>query len=432
MLACGMSLFRIALALFFLCASPAFAEDWARFRGPGGQGIGVGEVPTEWSAEKNMKWKRELPGAGSSSPVVAGGKVFVTCFSGVGEGATDTSKLVRHLVCVSEVDGEILWQKDFPNTVAEDAYGGFLVEHGYASNTPVVHGGKVYAFLGKSGIHAFDMEGEPLWEKNLGTGSTSRKWGSAASPMVAGDVLVVSAAEESLTVFGLDLDTGEEKWKAEGDSLEMAYGTPVVMKSGEGREDLVLAVPGELWGMNPASGKLRWYSPITSKGNISPSPVLGDGVVYVFGGYPSLRRSAVKVDGAKGELPDENTLWEDKDSSYVPTPVLVDGHLYWASDSGYAMCVNAKSGETVFKERLDAQGKGGRGKPFYAGAVTAGGRVIAVSRRGGSFVFEAKPEFKLLAHNKIEGDESQFHGTPALRGGQIFLRSDQALYCVGK
>ena len=160
--------------------------------------------------------------------------------------------------------------------------------------------------------------------------------------------------------------------------------------------------------------------------------MLGDGAVYVFGGYPSLRRSAVKVDGSKGELSEEHTLWEDKDSSYVPTPVLVDGHLYFASDSGYATCVNAKSGETVFRERLDAQGRGGRGKPFYAGAVAADGKVIAVSRRGGAFVFEAKPEFKLLAHNKIAGDDSQFHGTPAVSGGQLFLRSDRALYCIGE
>ena len=424
---------RTVFATFLLsAASSALAKDWTRFRGDNGQGISADKVPLEWSAEKNTKWKRELPGLGSSSAVIADDKVFVTCFSGVGEGSSDLRKLVRHLVCVDRKTGDILWDKKVPNTGSEDPYRGFITEHGYASNTPVVHGGRVFAYFGKSGIHAFDMDGKALWDKILGTGSTRRKWGSAASPMVVGDVLVVSAAEEALAVYGLDPATGEQKCKSPGESLEMAYATPAVMKSSADRLDLVLPVPGEIWGMNPATGKLRWFAPISSRGNISPSPVIGGETVYVFGGYPSLRRSAVRIGGAKGEIPDKNTLWEDKDSSYVPTPVLVDGHLYWASDSGYAMCVNAESGETVFKERLDAQTSGARGKPFYASAVVADGKVIAVSRKGGTFVFAAKPKFKLLAHNKIAGDSSQFHGTPAISDGQIFLRSDKALYCISE
>lgn len=422
------------IALLSLLPAPAAdAAEWARYRGENGQGISAEKVPLEWSGMKNLKWKLDLPGMGSSSAIVADGKVFVACFSGVNAEQKDTTKLQRHLVCVDAASGKELWQRTVDNKVAEDPYGGYLVEHGYASNTPVVHDGVVYVFFGKSGVHAFDLDGKPLWNKNLGTGSNGRRWGSAASPIVVGDVLVVSAAEEALAVFGLDLKTGEEKWKSEADSLDMAYATPVVMKTASGRVDLVLPVPGELWGMNPETGKLRWYAGLSSTGNISPSPVLGKETVYVFGGYPSLRRSATLVKGdAKGELPEEATVWEESQSSYVPTPVLVDGHLYWVSDSGYAMCVNAESGEVLFKERVEAQTGGAKGKPFYAAAVVAAGNVIAVSRRGGTFVFAAKPEFKLLAHNKIAGDDSQFHGTPALSGGRIYLRSDKALYCIGE
>ena len=184
--------------------------------------------------------------------------------------------------------------------------------------------------------------------------------------------------------------------------------------------------------MNPANGKLRWFAETDITGNVSPSPVLGGGTVYVFGGYPRTARSAVRVDGAKGEIPADRLLWDEKDSSYVPTPVLVDGHLYWASDSGYACCAEAESGEIIFKERLDAQSPGSRGKPFYAAAVVADGKVICVSRWGGTFIFEAQPEFNLLAHNKLEGDASQFHGTPAISDGQLFLRSDRFLYCIGE
>lgn len=423
----------LALTLLLTATAATLpAKDWMQFRGDNGQGISSEEVPLEWSATKSLKWKLELPGMGSSSAVVADGKVFVTCFSGVGDGETDTSKLVRHLLCVDRKSGKILWEQEVANEVREDAYRGFITEHGYASNTPVIHDGKIFAFFGKSGLHAFDLDGKKLWDKNLGTSSTNRKWGSAASPIVVGDTLVVSAAEEALTVYGLDLATGEEKWKAEGDALEMAYGTPAIMRGTDGRTDIVLPVPGEIWGLNPANGKLRWYAETDITGNVSPSPVIGGGTVYVFGGYPRTARTAVRIDGAKGEVPADRQLWDEKNGSYVPTPVLVDGHLYWASDDGYACCAEAKSGDIVFKERLDARGKSSRGKPFYAAAVAADGKVICVSRWGGTIVFEAKPEFKQLAHNKIEGDDSQFHGTPAISDRQLFLRSDKALYCIGE
>ena len=266
----------------------------------------------------------------------------------------------------------------------------------------------------------------------MGTGSTRRKWGSAASPIIYKNTLIVSAAEESLTLYGLNPENGDQKWKSQADSLEMAYATPVLMKLSPERDDLILPVPGELWGMNPETGKLRWFTKTNITGNVSPSPVLGNGTVYIFGGYPSLRRSAIKVDGKKGELKEEATIWEDNQSSYVPTPVYVNNRLYWASDTGYACCVDAKSGDMLFRERLDARGKGSKGKPFYAGSILAGDKIYAVSRWGGTFVFNADKEFKLISHNKISSDDSQFHGTPALSNGEIFLRSDKYLYCISE
>ena len=408
------------------------ANDWLRFRGDNGQGISSETVAVKWSAKKNIKWQCELPGPGSSSPVISKGKVFITCFSGVNEGQQDISKLVRHVRCIDQKDGSIIWEHKIKATQPEDPYRGFLTEHGYASNTPVIDNGRIFVYLGKSGIYAYDLDGKKLWSKNLGTGSTRRKWGSAASPIVVGENVVVSAAEESLAVYGLDPKTGKQNWISEGDSLEMAYATPVLMTSKDGRADLVLPVPGEIWGMNPESGKLRWYASTNITGNISPSHVIGNETVYVIGGYPSLRRCAVKIDGARGEISEKATLWEDNQSTYVPTPVLVDERLYWASDTGYACCADAKSGKMLFRERLDARAKGSRGKPFYAGAVAAGSKIYTVSRWGGTFVFSAKPDFELLAHNKIEGDNSQFHGTPAISDGQLFLRSDQFLYCISE
>ena len=429
-----MNICKFFIFLFFVIELivVCMAEDWPRFRGVNGQGISSQAVPTQWSEDKNIKWRCKLPGPGSSSPIIYRNKIFITSFSGVTTGDQDPSKLVRHIVCVDKEKGTIIWKDTVKATQPEDPYSGFLVEHGYASNTPLIDSGRLFVYLGKSGIHCYSLDGKKLWQKSLGTGSTRRKWGSAASPIIYKNTLIVSAAEESLTLYGLNPENGDQKWKSQADSLEMAYATPVLMKLSPERDDLILPVPGELWGMNPETGKLRWFTKTNITGNVSPSPVLGNGTVYIFGGYPSLRRSAIKVDGKKGELKEEATIWEDNQSSYVPTPVYVNNRLYWASDTGYACCVDAKSGDMLFRERLDARGKGSRGKPFYSGAILAGDKIYAVSRWGGTFVFNADKEFKLISHNKISSDDSQFHGTPALSNGEIFLRSDKYLYCISE
>ncbi len=429
---CSFPIMKSLLAFVFLIPVLAQAADWTRFRGPNGSGISDTEVPLKWSESENLKWKAALPGPGSSSPIVAKGKVFVTCFSGYGPDGGGVDDLVRHLVCVDRSSGSILWDKKVKAELPEDPYQGFLREHGYASNTPVTDGKRVYAFYGKSGVHAYDFDGKKLWSKNLGKDSTRKRWGSAASPIVVGDLLVINAGEEARAIFGLDPKTGEEKWKAEGDSLAYAYGTPAMMKRSNGQEDLVLPVPGEIWGLNPASGKLRWFAETGITGNVSTSVTFLNDVAFVFGGFPRTARAAVRVKG-KGDLCSDATIWEETRSSYVPTPIVHGDKLYWVSDTGYAMCADTKSGELLFQERLEgAQGGRSRGKPFYASPVLVSGNLYAVSRTGGTFVIEAKPKFKLLAQNKLADDESQFNGTPAVCEGNLFLRSDAALYCIGK
>ena len=201
------------------------------------------------------------------------------------------------------------------------------------------------------------------------------------------------------------------------------------MPSGE-RTDLVIAVPGEVWGMNPDSGKLRWFASTGMTGNVSPSVIAADGVIYANGGFPTLGSAAVRG-GGKGDVTSTNILWESKEASYVPSPVFSDGRLFVVNDQGFALCLDAKDGKSIFRERLpgaSAQGRGG--KPFYASTLLANGLIFALSRQNGTFIFEAKPEFKLIAHNKIAGDDSQFNGTPAMVDRQLFLRSNKNLYCL--
>jgi outer membrane protein assembly factor BamB len=152
------------------------AEDWTRFRGPNGSGIAPASesVPSEWGDDKNLAWKLELPGPGSSSPIVVGNKVFVTSFSGYGVDPNDPGKLndlKRHLVCIDATNGTQLWERTVAATQPEDPYSRMLGEHGYASGTPVSDGERVYAFYGKTGVLAYDLEGNELWKVNVGTES---------------------------------------------------------------------------------------------------------------------------------------------------------------------------------------------------------------------------------------------------------------------
>ena len=413
-------------------------ENWPRFLGPNGTAaVKEAKVPLTWSDTENIAWKTALPGPGSSSPIVWEDRVFITCWSGYGdkEDADDMAKLQRHLVCLNRADGRILWDKTVPAKQPEDPFQGFITEHGYATHTPVTDGKSVFVFFGKSGALAFDFDGKQLWQTDLGAMSNRNRWGSGASPILCGDKLIVNASDEARAIFALDTRTGSQLWKAEGDVLHMAFGTPALVER-EGLAELLIGVPQELWALNPESGKLRWYSIHDLPGNVSPSIVLGAGQAFVFGGFPSTRAVGMKL-GGKGDVTAANKLWESGSSSYVPTPVLHDGHLYVISDQGFALCLDAKTGAEIYRERAlegtDAQGGGrrrGGGKPFYASPVLVGDRLYCVSRKNGTVVLRAAPKFEKLATNVLAGDTSQFNGTPAVVDDQMFLRSERALYCI--
>lgn len=350
----------------------AHAEDWPRFLGPGGSATSADDsIPLTWDDENSLRWKTPMPGPGSSSPIVIGDQVFVTCYSGYGVensgensggnsaiGAS-TNELVRHLLCLDRTNGKILWQRQIANQSREDAYQGYLTEHGYASGTPVSDGQHVYCFFGKSGVVAFDLTGKKIWQTDVGKESSDRQWGSGSSLILHGDKVIVNASEESQAMVALNKSSGKEVWRKEASALNLTFGTPTIVRIDEDRSDLVIAVPGELWGFNPDTGGLRWYVEHDLTGNISPSVVVGDDRVFVFGGYRSAGSLAVRP-GGKNDMTDESVLWTSRNSSYVATPVQHGGYLYWISDRGQAYCANAKTGEEVYRKRVSEIKSGGR------------------------------------------------------------------------
>ncbi len=404
------------------------AGDWPQFRGPGGSGKSdETNLPLEWSENKNLKWEVDLPGPGSSSPIVCGDRLFVTCYTGYGvEGsAGNVSDLKRHLLCIDPDDGDVLWSKKVDSTAQEDPWRGYIREHGYASSTPICDGELVYVFFGKTGVLAFDLEGHEIWRKNLGTESSNRKWGSAASPLLYGKLLLVNASEESRTIYALDKKTGKEIWKVQTDKTELTYGTPALVDLAGGTQEMVIAVPNEVWGFNPDTGDCTWWATTELRGNISPSVLGARGVVYVFGGYPKIRSLALRAGGTQ-DVTTTHTLWTSEDSSYVPSPIEHNGHLYWVNEHGMAYCMESKTGKVVYKEKLEAKGR----MSFYASVVWADEKLYAVSRKSGTFVLAAKPTFTLISHNRFDSDPGDFNGSPAVSHGGLFLRSNRKLYCI--
>jgi hypothetical protein len=411
-------------AWIFAMATTTATADWPQFRGPGGRGqSGATGLPAQWDAGSNIVWKADLPGPGASSPVTFGGKIFLTCYTGYGveEGNPgEANQLKRHLLCLDPQDGKLLWNVLQASTHEEGAYEGFTALHGYASSTPAVDADAVYVFFGATGAAAYTHDGRQLWLTSCGT--NTHEWGSANSPLLYENLVIVNASVESGTLVALDKKTGQEVWRQKG--MVESWSTPALVKTGAGWE-LVVQVKGKILGFDPASGKPLWSCQGIDD-YVCPSVVAEGDVVFVIGGR---RATAIAVRaGGRGDVTDTHKLWEVKVGSNVPSPVVHEGHLYWAHDSrGTIYCVDAKTGKSAYEERLDP-----RPGKIYASPLAADGKLYYVSRDAGVYVVAARPQFELLAHNKIESDTSVFNGSPAVADGRLLLRSDRALYCIGK
>jgi outer membrane protein assembly factor BamB len=404
-----------ALLFAVLCVSlcsPLSAADWPRFRGPDSSGISSDtKIPTEWDDKKNLKWKLQLPGKGFSSPIVVGKHVFVSCYSGRGSG------MKRHLVCVDRQTGKIAWSKIIPSKTAAFRGPRFGTSHGHASHTPVSDGQRVYVLFGSSGVFAFDMKGKQLWHKDVGN-KNAAMFGSAASPILYKDRLIVTAVAESETIRAFNKETGKEMWKTQAPSSR-CYSTPIIAKNADGDDELLISSPGEIWGINPDTGKPKWSAETKVDMNSCPSPLAKNGTVYVIGGRRG-GRTAVRM-GGKGNVTKTNVLWSMSGGSYTPSPILYKGCLYWVNDRGTAFCIDAKTGKELASKRLDGK--------FYASAVLINGKLYVVSRFTGTFVLEATATLKQVAHNRLS-DKSDFSGSPAVSDGQLIFRSDTSLYCI--
>src|SRR5438270_6844795 len=238
---------RSILLAILLTPSAAAGSDWPRFHGPNGLGVSADRgVPVQWGPGKNIVWKVKLPGPGASSPIVLGDRIFLTCYSGYGIGKGGNIKeLSRRLVCLDRKTGELRWEHVEPARLPETEFNRYINEHGYASSTPVTDGKRVYAFFGRSGVLACDLDGKPLWHVEVGKWLNG--WGSAASLVLHRDMVIVNATVERSSIVALDGKTGKEVWRAKG--LRDSWCTPAIVELPGGKAEVVVTTSDAIIGV---------------------------------------------------------------------------------------------------------------------------------------------------------------------------------------
>jgi outer membrane protein assembly factor BamB len=411
-------LFCLVASLHLWACAEAKGSEWARFRGP--NGLGVAESAEGWSAEPALVWKTELPGPGGSSAVISGDRIYLTSHGGYavpGSPDGEITELTRHLLCLDRADGTRVWEQTIKAVQPEQPK---VRDHGYASSTPFAEEGRIYVFFGKSGVFAFDPKGTQLWRADVG--SRVHGWGSAASPVVYKDLVIVNASVESGALVALNKNSGEEVWRAGG--IKESWNTPIFVPVAGGKTELVVAIMGAVLGFDPENGEQLWSCETGIGWYMVPSLVNDQDVVYCIGGRTG-GALAVRA-GGRGNVTASRRLWSSNKGSNVPSPILYQGHLYWLHENlGIAYCAEAATGKLIFEERLEGAGQ------FYASPVCVDGKLYCVSRRGSLFTLAASPQFKQLGRKELR-DGGSFDASPSIVGARLLVRSDRFLYCLGQ
>lgn len=418
--ACRVVVWSASLVLV-AATSAARSDDWPRFRGPHGAGVAAdSKAPLKWSESEGIAWKAALPGSGTSSPILVGDAIYLTCYSGFNEPRRDPGDqgdLARYVVSLNRHTGKLNWSTEVPSKLPEQEV--IREGHGYASSTPACDGRRVYAFFGKSGVFALDLQGKILWHADVG--DELNGWGSANSVVLHEDLVIINASVESGSLVALDAASGAEVWRIE--EARESWNAPIVIPAPGGKAELVFAAFGKILSLDPRSGREFWSCETDIPWYMVPGLVHDRGVVYCIGGR-SGGALAVRT-GGTGNVTKTHRLWTGKRGSNVSSPIILGQYLFWANDAqSIAYCAEAKTGKILYEERLP------RGDAIYASPVMADGKIYYLARDGRVFVVAARPAFELLAVNPPL-ERGTFNATPAIADDRLYMRVDRSLYCLG-
>jgi outer membrane protein assembly factor BamB len=410
-------LFRSLLVALLWCGS-SLATDWPQFRGPTGDGVSEAtDVPVRWSASENVAWKAAVPGDGWSSPVLAGGRLYLTtAVSGDGDDAVSLRAL-----CLNAVDGQIMWNVE---AISADrrAAGQAHTKNRRASSTPVIDSGRLFAHFGHLGTAALDLNGKVLWRQQQVKYNPVH--GNGGSPALV-DGLVAFSCDGAADPFvvALDQSSGEERWRTPrgtSASKTFSFSTPIVIEV-DGARQIVSAGSGFVGGYDPQDGREIWRVSYGEGYSVVPRPVFAHGLIYVATGYNRPRLLAINAAAAQ-RRGDDAVVWTyERGVSLTPSLLVAGNELYFVADNGVASCLDARTGKAHWTERL----AGG----FSASPVFAHGRLYFVNEEGVTYVVSANKSFELLATNQLE---ERTLASPAVTDGALFVRTESHLWRISE
>ena len=415
---CPTMRFLFLLACYFISLNSLCAENWSSWRGPQGNGsTSETGFPTTWSTSNNVLWKIDLPSPGNSTPVVWQDHVLIT------QATEDGAK--RHLTCYDLKNGQQRWQY----TVVVEQVEKTHATNPHAAGSPVTNGQVIVVSFGSAGIHCIDMQGNLKWKADMGR--LEHIWGTSASPLIFEDrVIVIWGPGMRAFWIALDLKTGEELWKTESKNFMSSkpgefhgsWSTPVIHGSGD-KAVMFLSMPLKLYALKPRTGDILWTCDGPGK-LVYTSPLVNAEVAVTMSGYggPSL---AVRR-GGTGDVTQSHRLWHKTERADNPQRIgsglIIDDHIYLVNEPGIAWCMNVKTGERVWQQRL------GDSK-CWSSMCLVEGKIYVVNDQGTTFVIQPSPEKCVVLHENPLGELTR--GSLAFSGGRILVRTYKSLYCIG-
>jgi len=420
-----MKVFSLVSCVSGFTAISLHAANWPSWRGPTQNQISPeSKFPTKWNKTENVKWRTPLPESGNSSPIVWDNTVFVT------QAVQDGKQ--RNLMAFDRRTGKQLWVQGVVYETTDPRH----KMNPHCSASPVTDGERVVASFASAGVLAYDFAGKQLWKADLG--KQVHEWGQGSSPVIHEDLVILyHGPGEFSALYALDKRTGQKKWTVslkeqypaerfdgfagKNDGALGTFSTPLIINA-DGRGEVILPVVNKLRAYSTSSGKELW-----SADGINPlvysSPVLADGKILIYGGFFG---SVICVKpGGEGDVTSKRLFYDQRMKKHtIGSPIVKNGYVYLNVTDGFLHCYEFATGKLMWEERLPSTGASGQ---TWASGVLAGDRIYVVNQSGDTVVLRAAPKFEVIATNPV-GESS--NSTLALSNGEIFLRTEAALYCI--
>ncbi|HKW98438.1 MAG TPA: PQQ-binding-like beta-propeller repeat protein [Bryobacteraceae bacterium] len=435
------------IAIWLALALVAHAQNWPSFRGPDASGVAPGKAPLKWDAPKgvNVIWKTPIPGLAHSSPIVWGGRVYVSTavssdpkavfrhgLYGDVEPSPDTSQHSWRVYALDKATGKIIWERvaheGVPKTKRHP-------KSSQASCTPATDGKHVVAFFGSEGLYTYDADGKLLWKQDLGALNAGwfydpdYEWGVASSPIIYKNLVIVQCdIQKNSFIAAFDINDGHRVWLTSREEIP-SWGTPTIY-DGKPRPELITHATKFIRAYDPMTGKELWRLSGNSEVT-APTPVIAHDLIYITNGYRVVQPIfAIRAGGSgdislKGDQESSDFIaWSKKHGGpYMATPIVYGDYLYTCGMQGILACYNAKTGERLYQQRL------GEGGAYSASPVAADGKIYLSSEDGDILVVKAGPAYELLATNPIG---EVLMATPAISDGVIFVRAEHDVFAIGE